>query len=99
MATKVFLDQTGLTIPILFVFFTTMSLLEGKEDLLADFLEKFPVTFAVRGTLLICVSGMVGQNEDDPLGFKPRITMYPSHPPTCTICIFILLVCYAFFYN
>jgi hypothetical protein len=47
----VFLDQTGLTIPILFVFFTTMSFLEGKDDITADFLEKFPVTFAV-GTVL-----------------------------------------------
>jgi hypothetical protein len=53
VATKVFLDQTGLTIPILFVFFTTMSFFEGKEDLLADFIEKFPVTFAVRESLYV----------------------------------------------
>jgi hypothetical protein len=51
VAKKVFLDQTGLTIPILFVFFTTMSFLEGKDDITADFLEKFPVTFAV-GTFI-----------------------------------------------
>jgi hypothetical protein len=47
VAKKVLLDQTGLTIPVLFVFFTTMSYLEGKDDITKDFVDKFPVTFAV----------------------------------------------------
>jgi hypothetical protein len=55
VAKKVFLDQTGLTIPILFVFFTTMSFLEGKDDITADFLEKFPVTFAVGTDLYLTI--------------------------------------------
>jgi len=44
---KVFLDQTCLTIPILVIFFTTMSYWEGKDDITAELREKFPVTFAV----------------------------------------------------
>ncbi|XP_023326035.1 mpv17-like protein, partial [Eurytemora carolleeae] len=43
---KVFLDQTCLTIPILVIFFTTMSYWEGKDDITAELREKFPVTFA-----------------------------------------------------
>jgi len=42
---KVVLDQTFLTIPILVVFFLFMSWREGKEDITAEFREKFAKTF------------------------------------------------------
>jgi len=44
---KVVLDQICLSIPLLFVFYVSMSWFEGQHDLLSEFKQKFPESFAL----------------------------------------------------
>ena len=47
IVTKVAIDQTVLTIPILCMFFPYMSWCEGKEDIFKEFMDKFWLTYMV----------------------------------------------------
>ena len=45
--TKVAIDQTVLTIPILCMFFPFMSWCQGKEDIFKELIDKFSLTYTV----------------------------------------------------
>ena len=47
IVTKVAIDQTVLTIPILCVFFPFMSWCQGKEDIFKELIDKFCLTYMV----------------------------------------------------
>ena len=48
VVTKVVLDQTLLTIPLLCMFFPWMSWCQGKEHIFQELIDKFFLTYAVR---------------------------------------------------
>ena len=48
VVTKVVLDQTLLTIPLLCMFFPWMSWCQGKEHIFQELMDKFFLTYSVR---------------------------------------------------